>query len=363
MDDFSHYCWTFPRVQKSEVAARITDFCTYATTQFRLPVRNVQADNGTEFVNQTLAALFSSLGIHLRLSCPYTSPQNGKAERIIRTLNNITRTLLIHAGMAPPYWTEALATATYLLNRRPSSAVHSAIPYELLFQKTPTYDHLRVFGCLCYPNLSATAQHKLAPRSTACVFLGYPSSHKGYRCLDLSTRRVIISRHVIFDETRFPFCLQDSPISDLDFLLTGRAAPVPPTTAASPSSAEAPSLADVEQPRPTLPAYLDDPAILYQGPVLPPLVPLAAVPVSVPAAPPAPSAAGPDQLRPTGQDVPAPRPLRTPFAKVYASCSHGLSFGATSGCSPFSTDATSTSTSFLAGVLSSGDSVQTGTLR
>jgi hypothetical protein len=33
----------------------------------------------------------------------------------------------------------------------------------LLFNKTPTYDHLRVYGCLCFPNLSATIPHKLAP--------------------------------------------------------------------------------------------------------------------------------------------------------------------------------------------------------
>ncbi|KAF8700144.1 hypothetical protein HU200_034511 [Digitaria exilis] len=65
---------------------------------------------------------------------------------------------------------------------------------------SPSYEHLRVFGCKCYPNLSATAPHKLAPRSTLCVFLGYPSDHKGYRCLDLTTNRIILSRHVVFDE-------------------------------------------------------------------------------------------------------------------------------------------------------------------
>jgi hypothetical protein len=48
--------------------------------------------------------------------------------------------------------------------------------------------------------LSATAANKLSPRSTACVFLGYPTDHRGYRCLDLTTRRVITSRHVVFDE-------------------------------------------------------------------------------------------------------------------------------------------------------------------
>jgi hypothetical protein len=155
----------------------------------------------------------------LCLSCPYTSAQNGKAELVLRTLNNSMHTLLLHASMPASYWAEALATACYLLNRRPSSAIHSEIPFTHLYRKSPSYDHLRIFGYLCYPNLQATSAHKLAPRSTACVFLGYPSAHKGYRCLDLATGRVYISRHVIFDETHFPFAdtLPPSPAPSLDF--------------------------------------------------------------------------------------------------------------------------------------------------
>jgi hypothetical protein len=54
-----------------------------------------------------------------------------------------------------------------------------------------------------------------------CVFLGYSSDHKGYRCLDLSTNRVIISRHVIFDESSFTFANTSPsarPNCDLEFL-------------------------------------------------------------------------------------------------------------------------------------------------
>ena len=44
------------------------------------------------------------------------------------------------------------------------------------------------------------------------VFLGYSSEHKGYRCLDLHSNRIIVSRHVIFDETVFPFAdMSSSP--------------------------------------------------------------------------------------------------------------------------------------------------------
>jgi hypothetical protein len=45
--------------------------------------------------------------------------------------------------------------------------VRHPTPYFALYGTTPSYDHLHVFGCACYPNTSATSTHKLAPRSTA----------------------------------------------------------------------------------------------------------------------------------------------------------------------------------------------------
>jgi hypothetical protein len=80
----------------------------------------------------------------------------------------------------------------------------------------PSYEYLCIFGCTCYPNMTATAPHKLSPCSTQCVFLGYSADHKGYCCLDLSTNRLIASRHVIFDEDSFPLIASPSLI-DLDF--------------------------------------------------------------------------------------------------------------------------------------------------
>ena len=196
VDDFSHYSWTFPLRAKSETFPTLLHFFAWVSTQFGLTIKAVQCDNGREFDDNTSRSSFLSRGVQLRMSCPYTSPQNGKAERMIRTTNDVVRTLLIQASLPPRFWAESLHTATYLLNRLPSTASPAPTPHQALFGTPPRYDHLRIFGCACYPNTSATASHKLAPRSTRCVFLGYSPDHKGYRCFDLTTRRVLISRHV-----------------------------------------------------------------------------------------------------------------------------------------------------------------------
>jgi hypothetical protein len=95
--------------------------------------------------------------------------------------------------------------------------IHVVYPHLALFGSAPSYEHPHVFGCTCYPNTTTTAPYKLSPRSTWCVFLGYSADNKGYRCLDLSINRLIISRHVIFDEHSFPLTALPSP-TDLDFL-------------------------------------------------------------------------------------------------------------------------------------------------
>jgi hypothetical protein len=230
LDDCSHYLWTFPLRLKSDAFPTLTQFFAYVKTQFGVTIKAVQCDNGREFDNSNSRTFFLTHGVLLHMSCPYTSSQNGKAERIIRTTNNTIRSLLFQASIPPTFWVEALHTATLLLNILPTKTLHFSTPHFALFKTVPSYEHLRVFGCTCYPNLSATTSHKLDPHSAKCVFLGYLSHHKGYRCLDLLSNRVILSRHVVFDESTFPFAEQQPTASsqDFDFLDTITTNTVPP---------------------------------------------------------------------------------------------------------------------------------------
>ncbi|KAK1415150.1 hypothetical protein QVD17_30922 [Tagetes erecta] len=211
IDDFTNFAWVFPLKYKSDTYNKFIQFHKFIKTQFNMAIKSFQCDLGGEFDNHVFKKFAISNGLQFRFSCPHTSQQNGKSERMIRRLNEIMFCLLTHASLPNQLWVDALHTAAYLHNILPSASHNFITPTFRLYGRHPSYENLRVFGCLCYPNLSSTRPHKLSPRSTTCVFLGYPENYRGYRCLNLATGRIILSRHVTFDENIFPFATSTPP--------------------------------------------------------------------------------------------------------------------------------------------------------
>jgi hypothetical protein len=112
-------------------------------------------------------------------------------------------TLLFQAHLKPCYWVEALHTATYLYNWRPCCPLQLSTPYKSLF-----FQQLIILICahlIAYVSLISVPLHQTnSLLAVVCMFLGYPREHKGYRCIDLSSNKIITSRHVLFYETNFP---------------------------------------------------------------------------------------------------------------------------------------------------------------
>ena len=113
-------------------------------------------------------------------------------------------------GNAPKsYWGEAVLTATYLINRIPSRVLDNKSPVEVLKSFYPYFRTLngvtpRVFGCIAFVHVYSQHRDKLHPRAIKCVFLGYSSTQKGYKCHNPSTRKCYIFADVTFIENK-PF--------------------------------------------------------------------------------------------------------------------------------------------------------------
>ncbi|MCH80898.1 retrovirus-related Pol polyprotein from transposon TNT 1-94, partial [Trifolium medium] len=80
----------------------------------------------------------------------------------------------------------------------------NTILYTALFKQKHDFNFLKIFGCACFPLLRPYTAHKFDFRSHECLFLGYSTSHKGYKCLS-PTGRLYISKDVLFNESRFPY--------------------------------------------------------------------------------------------------------------------------------------------------------------
>jgi hypothetical protein len=142
------------------------------------------------------------------LTAPYSSSQNGLAERALRTTMDDVRTLLRDSGFTHSYWAEAAAYSIDTRNLIPSRRHPGRIPLEVFTGKRQSVAHLRVFGAQCWAKVptvhgvQVTGGSKLDPRSVECRFLGYTSGNGNYKVQDASNRRVFVSRDVVFEEGR-----------------------------------------------------------------------------------------------------------------------------------------------------------------
>lgn len=99
-------------------------------------------------------------------------------------------------------WSEAIRHGTYLINRITTRSQKDMTPYEVFRGKKPNISHLRIFGCIGYARVEKPFLKKLDDRSRMLVHLGTEPGSKAYRMLDPEIRRIIVSRNVVFDETK-----------------------------------------------------------------------------------------------------------------------------------------------------------------
>jgi len=139
-------------------------------------------------------------------TAPYSSAQNGLAERTIRTTMDDVRTLLRDSGLGHSYWAEAAAYSVETCNLIPSHQHSGQIPLELFSSKQQDVSHLHVFGSKCWAKIptvhgvQVTGGYKLDVCSMECVFLGYASGLGSYRVQDVASRRVFVFRDVVLEE-------------------------------------------------------------------------------------------------------------------------------------------------------------------
>ena len=278
IDDYSRKNWVYFLTQKG---AAFDTFCTFqgmVEKETGLHIVSIRTDRGGEFTSNAFIKHCQTHGIQRQLTMAGTPQQNGVVERRNRTLLETARCLTANQDLPQQLWAEAISTAAYLHNRLPSKTTPHSTPEELYFGSKPDISHLKIFGSTAFVHVPSTKRDKLSPKTIKCIFVGYDTSSKTYRCFNPQTQKILLSRDVEFVET--------------------------PHSTATPSSAPAPSSPpSLEQLFPPTSPSLPHPSPL--DPTPPPPSP-STLPSHHPPAPPSP------QPPPTPTSPPAPPPDQLP---------------------------------------------------
>jgi transposase InsO family protein len=221
IDDYTRFSWFYPMRRKSDFFECFVHFQKFVTCQFDAKIRIFQSDEGGEFTAGSLAHYLANLGIRHQFACPKTPEQNGTAERKHRHITELGLTMMFHARLPTRFWVECFSTAAFLINRLPSPHLGMESPFFRLFGKHPDYSTFRVFGCKCFPYLGDYRHDKLSPKSLPCVFIGYSTTHKGYKCLYPPTGRIYTSHATLFLMRRY-YLLQSPLVSMIMLPFKGR---------------------------------------------------------------------------------------------------------------------------------------------
>ncbi|KAA0040718.1 integrase [Cucumis melo var. makuwa] len=161
-------------------------------------IKTLRSDRGGEYI--AFGNFFKEQGIHHQMTARMTPQQNGVLQRKNRTIMKMARSMLKAKNLPNEFWGDVVACTVYILNRAPTKNVPGMTPYEAWCGEKPYVSHLRVFGSIAYSNIQNQLRGKLDDKSEKCIMVGYNENSKAYRLYNPVSRKIIISRDVIFSE-------------------------------------------------------------------------------------------------------------------------------------------------------------------
>ena len=171
---------------------------THMKSRERTPLA-IWVDRSTEFLNDPLKDWCQEHGIDLEPTAPYSPSQNGVAERMNRTLVELTRAM-IRGRRSPEFlWEYAAEHAAYLRNRAYTRSLEGKTPYEAWHGNKPNVEHLREFGTPVWVLLQGQKEPcKILPKSKSHTFVGFDDGPKAIKYYSAETRKVLTSRNFSF---------------------------------------------------------------------------------------------------------------------------------------------------------------------
>ena len=167
VDDCTKYCYVYLMKSKDEAINKFALYKEEVENQLEKKIKVVRSDRGGEYV-APFGHFCAERGIVHEVTPPYSPQSNGIAERKNRTLKEMMNALLISSGLTQGMWGEAVLSANYLLNRIPRKG-NDKTPFEMFKGRAPSYEHLRVWGCLAKVMVPPPKQVTIGPKTVDAI--------------------------------------------------------------------------------------------------------------------------------------------------------------------------------------------------
>lgn len=200
IDDFSKRVAVFLLKSKSEVFDKFVEYKNRAENELGKKIKTLRSDNGTEFINTRFEKFCISNGIKHEKSAQYTPQQNGVSERMNRTIIEKVRCMLFDSKINKNFWAEAVVAAVDIINALPNKSNCNKTPNEIWNNKKDDLSKFKVFGCKAMVLVPQQKRKKLDEKSIKCIALRYAENAKAYSLFCVKTKKIIISRDVVFVE-------------------------------------------------------------------------------------------------------------------------------------------------------------------
>lgn len=190
--------------KRDTITRHFQDFVAKVEQHTPYKVKHFRSDGAGEYTCAAMVNWCASKGISCVPTNPYEHQQNGVAERFIRTINDMGRTMLHAANLGEDMWAFAHTTAAYLHNRLPNVHTGRKTPIELLFGKKPHLEGVRVFGEPAVVHVPHEKRRKMDLRGVEAIFAGYVPGKKGWRFYQTATKKVFESSLAVFLSDKAP---------------------------------------------------------------------------------------------------------------------------------------------------------------
>jgi hypothetical protein len=237
IDNYSRYFWIYLLRKKSEMFDTFKQFNAMVKKQFDKLILCLHDDTGGKFIGIKCDVFFVQHSIRCVHTVKVMPQQNGVAEHLNRTLEELLVAMLDGMRLPARFWGEGLNYLRHVIVCNPSSWIPmGTTPYKMVHKRKPDYSPLRMLSCHVWVHIQRKEQKSLQDHAKPCIFLDCPKDFKGWKLWDPSTNGgrggIIVSRDVVWNSLAccvshtmpFPSALADllSLVTPSAHRMTGR---------------------------------------------------------------------------------------------------------------------------------------------